>query len=41
MKTKKFMTVTKRTIERWPKHLKDEREVGIIGVSKTGVYCVK
>ena len=36
-----FDTVTKRTIERWIKQLKDEDKIEFIGAPKTGGYFVK
>lgn len=38
---KSFTTVTKRTIERWIKQLKNEGKIEFIGVAKTGGYFVK
>ena len=37
----KFNGVTKRTIERWIKQLKDEDKIKFLGASKTGGYYAK
>ena len=41
MMTEKFSVVTKRTIERWIKQLKDEDKIEFLGASKMGGYFAK
>ena len=41
MMTEKFNEVTKRTIERWIKQLKNEDKIEFRGAPKTGGYFLK